>query len=100
MFEKEADMPGDTVGWVSGELYALPVCLPRSQPFSSDFTRRCLSTPGSETNATALHVDPTPLLREWAKASLGSLSWKDTLVSAEGVSIFFLFSFVLCASGP
>ncbi|KAF8556447.1 hypothetical protein OG21DRAFT_1459308 [Imleria badia] len=63
----------------------------------SDFTRRCLSVPESDGGATSkvvrhdnspvLHVtrqplSPTPLLREWAKATLASRSWKDTLVIA------------------
>ena len=32
---------------------------------------------------------PTPLLREWAKATLAHYSWKDALLSADNVSITF-----------
>ena len=34
---------------------------------------------------------PTPLLREWVKATLASGSWKDALAAAVGVSIALLW---------
>ena len=40
-------------------------------------------------HATLSSPTPTPLLREWAKATLARGSWKDALVAATGVSIFF-----------
>ena len=48
-----------------------------------DFTQRCLSTPS---NAAMPHT-ATPLLREWAKATLSYCSWKDALVTTVSVSI-------------
>ena len=57
-----------------------------------DFTQRCLSTPednddpSRHVNAATLHT-ATPLLREWAKATLSYFSWKDALVTAVSVSI-------------
>jgi hypothetical protein len=72
----------------------------RIQAFPSDFTRRCLSAPESDGGAAAQHNNaptlhaaldlpsPTPLLTEWAKATLARTSWKDALIAAAGVSIF------------
>ena len=57
-----------------------------------DFTQRCLSSPednanpAQHDNAATLHA-ATPLLREWAKATLSYCSWKDALVTAISVSI-------------
>ena len=57
-----------------------------------DFTQRCLSTPenngdpAQHLHAATLHAG-TPLLREWAKATLPYCSWKDALVTAVSVSI-------------
>ena len=57
-----------------------------------DFTQRCLSTPEDDgdpaqhSNAAMPHT-ATPLLREWAKATLSYCSWKDALVSTVSVSI-------------
>ena len=57
-----------------------------------DFTQRCLSTPEDNgdpprhVNAAMLHAS-TPLLREWARATLSYCSWKDSLVTAVSVSI-------------
>ena len=72
--------------------------------FPSDFTHRCFSTPKSDggaaskaaghgnaptPHATFSSPTPTPLLREWAKATLARRSWKDTLAAAADVRIFF-----------
>ncbi|KAF8552627.1 hypothetical protein OG21DRAFT_1498291 [Imleria badia] len=64
----------------------------------SDFTHRYLSASKSDAtqqvNPSVLQ-DPfnsstsTAVLREWAKATLASRSWKDALVAAVGVSISF-----------
>ena len=69
------------------------------QPFVSDFTQRYLSTPDSDghnlltttlgTNMETPRTDPTPLLKEWAKATLASRSWRDALVTAVNVSITY-----------
>ena len=75
----------------------------------SDLTRRCLSAPESDGDAasdTALHNKaptplatfdswtPTPILREWTKATLASGEWEDALVVAANVSIS------RCSGGP
>jgi hypothetical protein len=58
------------------------------QAFPLDFTRRCFCAPDSDGGAAAQHDNaPTPLLREWAKATLARPSWKDALIAAI-VSIF------------
>ncbi|KAF8555063.1 TPR-like protein [Imleria badia] len=64
----------------------------------SDFTRRCLSTlvGGSDKASKAapndklptLHPTSSPLLQEWARASLMCSPWKDALIAASGVNIF------------
>ena len=75
--------------WVSGELsFYLFVCS-YIQPFSSDFTHRYLSAPGSDGDALMTHATLTPLLREWAKAKLTLDLWRDALLSAVSVSISF-----------
>ena len=57
-----------------------------------DFTQRCLSTaeddgdPAQHSNAAMPHT-ATPLLREWAKATLSYCFWKDALVTTVSVSI-------------
>ena len=75
--------------WVSGKLsFHLFVCL-YIQPFSSDFTHRYFSAPGSDGDTLTPHTTLTPLLREWAKAKLTLDLWRDALLSAVSVSISF-----------
>ena len=95
-YEEEVYTTGNTIEWISGEL---TFCLfaAAHQPFVSDFTQRDLSTPESDdqnfltttlgTNVATPRTDPTLLLREWAKATLASRSWRDALVTAVNVSI-------------
>ena len=97
-FEMEVYVHGDIVEWISGEL---TFCLFEAahHTFLSDFTQRYLSTPESDdhnlltttlgANAATPRTDPTPLLREWAKATLASRSWRDALVTAANVSISY-----------
>ena len=69
------------------------------QPFVSDFTQRYLSTPESDdqnfltttlgTNVATPRTDPTSFLKEWAKATLASRSWRDALATAVDVSISY-----------
>jgi hypothetical protein len=77
-------------------LFVFVACI---QAFPSDFTRRCFSAPGTGGGAPAQHDNamphatldlpiPTSLLREWAKATLARISWKDALIAAAGVSTF------------
>ena len=68
---------------------------------SLDFTHKYLSAAESDDDMasdTAQHKQaptiigswtPAPLLREWAKATLASGEWKDALVAAASVGIFF-----------
>ena len=95
-FEEGVYMHGDVVEWISGEptFYLFATA---HQPFVSDFTQRCLSTPEIDDrnlltttlgiNVAAPRTDSTPLLKEWAKATLASRSWRDALVTAVNVSI-------------
>ena len=93
-YEKEVYTSGTIVEWISGEL---TFCLfaAAHQPFVSDFTQRYLSNPeGGDDNLLTttmamFRTDPTPLLREWAKATLASRSWRDALVTAVDVSISY-----------
>ena len=96
-------MNGPITEWISGESmfnYLFP-CI---RIFYADFTQQCLSTPEIEDvaaskatpsdNVLILHEalnspTPTPLLSEWAKATLARGSWKDALVAAVSVSISF-----------
>ena len=89
---------GTMIDWISGELTCY-LFATAHQPFVSDFTQRYLSTPESDdqdlltttlgTNVATPRTDPTPLLKEWAKATLASRSWRDALVTAVNVSIFY-----------
>ena len=89
--------------WIFGEstFTCLFLCM---KVFPSDFTRLCLSAPGSDgggaseaaqhDNALAPHATlssptPTPLLREWAKAALTRRSWRNALIAATSVSVSF-----------
>ena len=91
---EEVYMSGPMTMWVSGEfMFYLFVCY-KFKFFSSDFTQRCLSAPG--VHATPDSPTPTPLLREWGKATLRSREWKDALVVAASVSI----SFFAAVAGP
>ena len=97
-YEEEVYTHGTVIEWISGEL---TFCLfaVAHQPFASDFTQRYLSTPESDdhdlmtktlgTNVAMPRTDPTPLLREWAKATLASRSWRDALVIAVNVSVSY-----------
>ena len=89
---------GTMIEWISGEL-AFCLFAAAHQSFVSDFTQRYLSTPESDnqnfltttlaTNAATPRTDLTPILREWAKATLASRSWRDALVTAANVSISY-----------
>ena len=43
---------------------------------------------------------PTPLLREWAKATLAKCSWKDALVATANVRISFYLDMPRGPDGP
>jgi len=103
-FGKEVYTSKSVTNWVSGES-SLPGLL-YIRRISTDFTQRCLSTPGSEGDAVsrvAGYVNATtpratrdstivtPLLRTWATTTLARVSWKDALITAVGVSITFCF---------
>ena len=96
-------MSGPLIKWISGK-YLQPVWLSCVRNFSTDSTHRYLSAPESNGDAAsnmAHHIEaptpratfdswtPTPLLREWAKATLACSEWKDALVVAASVSISF-----------
>jgi hypothetical protein len=86
-------------------VYVQLVCFLCVRNFSADFTHRSLSAPESDGaaaseavrhgNAPILHhvtldsPTATPLLGEWAKATLASGEWKDALAAAVSVSISF-----------
>ena len=96
-------MSGPITEWIFGEstFTCLFLCM---KVFPLDFTRLCLSAPGSDgggaseaaqhdntptPHATLNLPTPTPLLREWAKAALTRRSWRDALIAATSVSISF-----------
>ena len=97
-YEKEVYTSGTIIEWISG---GFTFCLfaAAHQPFVSESTQRYLSTPAGDddnlltttlgTNVAMFHTDSTPLLREWAKATLASRSWRDALVTAVDVSISY-----------
>ena len=95
---EEVYTSGTTIEWISGEL-TFSLFAAAHQPFVSDFTQRYLSTPESDghslltttlgINAATPCTDPTPLLKDWAKATLASRSWRDALVTAVNVSISY-----------
>ena len=95
-YEVEVYTSETIIEWISSKLTS---CLfaAAHQPFVSDFTQRYLSAPESEDhnlltttlNAATLRTEPTPLLKEWAKATLASRSWRDALVTAVDVSISY-----------
>ena len=95
-YEVEVYTSGTIIEWILGEL-TFCLFVAAHQPFVSDFTQRYLSTPESDnhnlltttlgTIAAAPRTDPAPLLRDWAKATLVSHSWRDALVSAVNVNI-------------
>ena len=100
-FDEEVHASEPIIEWISGEFSftCLILCI---QAFPSDFSHRCLSSPESDAGAFSKvarhdnapvrdHVSPTPtpLLREWARATLAKHSWKDALVAASHVGIFF-----------
>ena len=97
-YEEEVYTSGTIIEWISGEL-TFSLFVAAHQPFVSDFTQRYLSTPDSDdhnfltttlgTNAATPRIDPAPLLKEWAKATLASRSWRDALVVAVDVSISY-----------
>jgi hypothetical protein len=112
ILNENGHMSGPLIKWISGEcrFTCLFSCI---HTFPSDFTHRCLSAPESDggvaskaarhDNTPILHhatlnsPTPTPLLREWANATLASRSWKDALVTAANVRIsspFILISFM------
>ena len=87
-YEEEVYANGKIIEWILGELvYCLFAAA--HQPFASDFTQRYLSTPESDdhdlltttiaTNVAMPRTNPTPILREWAKAKLTNGTWKDAL---------------------
>ena len=88
-YEEKVYTNGTVVEWISGEL-AFYLFAAAHQPFMSDFTHHYLSTPESDDhNLLTPHTDPTPILREWAKVTLASRSWRDALVTAANVSISY-----------
>ena len=72
------------------------VWLPCIRNILVDFTYQCLSVVESEGDASpkASRHDkvPTLLVREWAKATLASGSWRDALDATVGVSIVLPWS--------
>ena len=78
-YEEEVYTNGTIIEWISGEL-TFCLFVAAHQPFVSDFTQCCLSTPESDdhdlltttlgTNAATPRTDATPLLREWAEATM------------------------------
>ena len=98
-------MHGDIVEWVASEPTFCPSMYPTFQALSSGFARRCLSAPGSDDDASTttkqataptLGANLTLLLGEWARATLANGEWKDALVVAGGVSIFFSSTCLVC----
>ena len=97
-YEEEVYTSGTIIEWISGELTFCPFAAVH-QPFVSEFTQHYISTPESDdhnlltttlgTDAAAPRTDPTPFLREWAKATLASRSWRDALVATVNVSISY-----------
>ena len=93
-YEEEVYTSGTIIEWISGE-FTFCLFAAAHQPFASDFTQRYISTPESDghnlltlcTNMATPRTDLTPLLREWAKATLTSRSWRDALDLAVNVSI-------------
>ena len=102
-FDEEANMSEPIAAWISGE-FTFTCLFSCIRNFSADLTQQCLSTPEIDDAATSKATShdnvpilpetlnsptPTPLLREWAKATLVSRSWADALATAARVSIFF-----------
>ena len=100
-FDEEVHMSVPIIEWISGE-FMFTCLFPCIRNFSADFTQQCLSTPEIDNDAasketshdnvpmfheTLNSLTPTPLLREWAKATLARCSWKDALVAAANVRI-------------
>ncbi|KAH0831287.1 hypothetical protein J3R83DRAFT_13923 [Lanmaoa asiatica] len=98
-FGEDVYKSGPITKWVSGE-FILHQFGCRAFKIAVDFTQRCLSTPESDGDLKAALRDettvphaililatPTPLLREWAKATLVSSEWKDALIAAVSVSV-------------
>ena len=106
-FDEEAYMSGPVTEWISGEFTFTYTCLFSCiRNFSAGFHQQYLSsaelndaTASKATphdNVSMLHETlnlptPTPLLREWAKATLAGRSWQGALVVAANVSISFYF---------
>lgn len=95
-FDEEVYVSGPITEWVSGEFILQFVAV--HSIISVDFSRRCLSAPESDDDAarhdgapmlraTSNSLVPTPLLREWAKATLARGSWQDALLAATSVSV-------------
>ena len=94
---------GPITEWISGQC-AFACLFSRIQAFPSDFTRKyftALECDGGAALKAARHNNAptphatlnapttTPLLKEWAKATLAGRSWEDALVAAASVSVFF-----------
>lgn len=90
--------------WLSGEFMPCP-SVPSHPKLYVGFTRQCLATPetGDDTASKAAQNDkqltlhsligslvPSPLLCEWARASLMCDHWKGALIAAVGVSTYFV----------
>lgn len=75
--------------WVHGE-FVSPRLFSCIQAYLSDFIRQCLSTPLTENSDDGMSTY-TPLLKVWAKAISANGSWRDALISAGDVSVFFKF---------
>ena len=88
-YEEKVYTNGTVIEWILGEL-AFYLFTAAHQPFMSDFTQCNLSTPESDNhNLLTPLTGPTPILREWAKVTLVSRSWRDALVTAANVGIFY-----------
>jgi hypothetical protein len=99
-FDEEVYISGPITEWISGE-FTFTCLLSCLQAFPSAFTHRCLSVPESDSgvaskaarhdDALMLHLNPLTLttLEGVGKATLARRSWKDALVAAASVSIFF-----------
>ena len=97
--DEDVYITGPIINWVSGELcYPFPpLCIRR---FATDFLQRCLSTPEGSVDTTLHSLSPTPLLREWAKLKLAGGSWREALVAALNVSLFFCSGIPRCIDTP
>ena len=108
-YEEEVYTSGTIIEWILGQL-TFRLFAAAHQLFASDFTQRYLSTPESDdhnllTTTLAINVamprtNPTPILREWAKAKLTNGTWKDALDLSVSVSISLYYCALLRINAP